>query len=138
MAGQVLHLLETGAPPGGAPEDRSRLRGHLDEFRRRLSIHFASEELEWNGRPEGRMDRTTSLWIERLVREHRGFERRIDDVVAQLDSARETTSSPAGEIRGILEELLEHELSEARLFQRTVFEGAADFSGDSRGASSSG
>ena len=87
------------------------------------------------------MDRTTSLWIERLVREHRGFERRLDAVLSQLDETKAASSPPSSEIaveiREILKELLEHELSETRFFQRTVFEEAADLSGDSRGASPS-
>lgn len=139
MAGQILHLLEHSACPCGSPGDQSCLKDHLEGFRRRLAAHFASEELQWSGRTATRLDRTTSLWIERLVREHRGFERRLDAVLSQLDETKGTNSPPsagiAAEIRAILKDLLEHELSETRFFQRTVFEEAADLSGNSRGAS---
>ena len=87
--------------------------------------HFALEEGHWNRDQGWKDDPTTARWVEGLVREHRGFEERLKDVIETLRSERERPTFSAetvARIRTLLEELFAHELSETKLFQRRVFE----------------
>jgi hypothetical protein len=98
----------------------------LRTFSTRLREHFEDEESGWKSgnTPDG--DSTSRRWIERLMREHEDFRERLASVCTELEGAADPASMPraacAVAIRSLLDDLLRHELSEARLFQRTVFE----------------
>jgi len=92
----------------------------------RLESHFAAEEESWCGIDRPRCDRTTLHWIDRLVDHHAEIRKRLDELRAPLERARQSGEPLDPELttgmRELLDELGEHELSEARLFQRSVFE----------------
>jgi len=98
------------------------LREGVEDLHRRLLRHFAAEEALWHSMDAGSADWTTLRWIARLEREHDEFRRRTAEIRVEIS---EPGPSPAlrSKLRSILDDLLEHELSEARLFQRSVFEG---------------
>jgi len=106
----------------GSETGCSCLRDRVEDLHRRLLRHFAAEEALWHALEPGGADWTTLRWIARLERDHDDFRRRTAEVRLELAGTR---PSPAlrWKLHGILDDLLEHELSEAKLFQRSVFEG---------------
>ena len=100
----------------------------LEAFRDRIEAHFGLEERRWSGSQDSIRDRTTENWVRALVHEHRDIERRIGEILSRLNAekeARRTPSAPVvSAIRRLVDDLCTHELSETKLFQRLVFEGA--------------
>jgi 1,6-anhydro-N-acetylmuramate kinase len=92
--------------------------------------HFATEEAQWTRVDLARADWTTVRWVHRLVREHRDFEARLAKVLSRVEAAKKDGKLPSAaietQIRAILADLLDHELSETRLFQRSIFETSID------------
>ncbi len=130
MAGQIRCALEGKSCSCGSPGTHACLLQHLESFGRRLEGHFAAEETLWHGADHARADWTTRHWIERLTREHGEFTKRLRAVRLGLEEPGRSASAPSAEmvatIGGILDDLLAHELTETRLFQRSVFEESAE------------
>ena len=122
-----LMFLLGGSPCACGATRCARCLGRGMEFlAHRLEPHFVAEEESWRGIDRPRCDRTTLHWIDRLVDQHATFRKRLDDLRAPLERARQAggplDAELAAGMRDLLDELAEHELSEARLFQRSVFE----------------
>ena len=98
------------------------LRARVEDLHRRLLQHFDAEEALWHSIEPGSVDWTTLRWIARLERDHDQFRRRTAEVRLELADPRPPPALRS-KMREILDDLLEHELSEAKLFQRAVFEG---------------
>ena len=104
----------------------------LDQFGARLKTHFEYEESGW-ARAEASADLppATRRWIDALTCQHDDFRVRIERLVSALSSSLLTTSSlPAtfeGDLSSLLADLTQHEFSEARLFQRSMFEELGGF-----------
>jgi hypothetical protein len=103
------------------------LLAEIDAFRDRLVRHFSFEERGWS-RPEvaARCTPATQRWIEMLTRQHGEFLARIDSLIGELETAlTRRTSLPEffdGELSSLLADLVRHEFSESRFFQRSMFE----------------
>jgi hypothetical protein len=123
---RILALLDGATCACGANGCAKCLREDTRSFARRIRQHFEVEEAAWRT-GDAASDASTRKWIESLVRQHRDLDRRLESVCSRLEGARSPgTAAAAGvsaALRGILGDLIEHELSEARLFQRSVFEG---------------
>lgn len=121
-AAAIRSALERDRCSCGSSGGCTCLRDRVEDFRRRLLQHFAAEEALWQAVEPGCTDWTTLRWIDRLAREHDAFRRRTAEVrlgLADLRPSLEVRSK----LRAILDDLFEHELSETKLFQRSVFEG---------------
>ncbi len=99
--------------------------GRSESMRERLTRHFAREEAAWSRR-EAAFDASTRRWVRLLVEQHRAMEAQLDFVCAQLRASLETETAVAAAcdeaLRALLRDLTTHELSEDRLFQRSIFE----------------
>jgi hypothetical protein len=125
-AATTLRAALGGACPECAPDTACRcLRDRFEEFHGRLLRHFDEEEKLWRGVDRRTTDWTTLHWIARMVQDHGRFRRKAGELRLAL-----ADPTPGDELReglcGLLDELLEHELSESRLLQRAVFEESPD------------
>ncbi|MFN0009892.1 MAG: hypothetical protein ACKVXR_18520 [Planctomycetota bacterium] len=125
-----LMFLLGGSPCACGATRCARCLGRGMEFlTHRLESHFVVEEESWRGIDRPRCDWTTLHWIDRLVDQHAEFRKRLGNLRAPLERARQAgeplDAELSAELRVLLDELVEHELSEARLFQRSVFEGGS-------------
>jgi len=103
----------------------SCLRDRVDQLRRHLLQHFDAEEKLWSAIERDRADWATLRWIDRVEAEHERFRRLTAE--ARLGLAEpELAPDLRSKLRAILDDLLEHELSETKLFQRSVFESPID------------
>jgi hemerythrin-like domain-containing protein len=108
------------------------LLAQLDDFSGRLKRHFTYEESGWS-RVEVAMkcSPATRRWIDMLTRQHDDFRQRIDRLTAALEtslvSGVRLPGTFEGELSSLLADLTRHELSESRLFQRSVFEELGGF-----------
>ena len=97
----------------------------MRDFGARLATHFDAEERLWREVDDERLDWSARKWIANLVRDHEDFRGRIEGITRALAAAEAGARPPddlVGDIRRLLGDLLQHELSESRLFQRAVFE----------------
>ena len=101
------------------------LREGFEAFHHRLLRHFDKEEELWSGIDRRTTDRTTLHWIDRLVQDHQRFRRKAGRLRLELADPTPREGVREG-VRAILDDLLEHELSESKLLQRAVFEGSPD------------
>jgi hypothetical protein len=106
---------------------RDTLLALLSRLRSLLLGHFSREEKGWSQLDASRSTPSTRRWIETLVREHHDYLKRIGELTSTLEAAHASREPLAagfdGELSALLGDLLRHELSEARLMQRSVFEG---------------
>jgi hypothetical protein len=127
MASGLQHLLGGSACTCGATRCTKCLGERMRSLASRLRSHFDAEEESWRGIDRHRCDWTTLSWIDRLVGEHDCLRERLDATCSLLEEARRqkvaVSEDLAAEIRSLLADLIEHELGESRLFQRSVFEG---------------
>lgn len=112
-------------------DPRSRICGailldRLCQMRERLKRHFEDEERMWNRRRDGLLDPSTRRWMGVVAAQHRESEERLEWLVDAL--ARCLTSDGSvppdcdASTRALLTDLTNHEMCEARLFQRAIFE----------------
>ena len=109
--------------PSAEPSSAGRcLVDSLDEFSRHVNRHFDVEEHEWS--ETGELDWTSRARIDALKREHDGLRTRLGAISSALGEVRNHGGAfplaLVAEIRGVLDELLRHELSEAGLLQSQV------------------
>jgi hypothetical protein len=101
----------------------------LEGFRRSLNDHFENEEREWAAADN--VDWSSRYRIGALKQEHESLRERLARVSAALldltDRGARPTPLLRSETHGILDDLLRHELSEAGLSQRLMFNGSVDF-----------
>ena len=106
---------------------RDVLLALLSRLRSLLLGHFSREEKGWSQLDASRSTPSTQRWIETLVREHRDYLKRIGELTSTLEAALLSRAPLAaefdGELSALLGDLMRHELSEARLMQRSIFEG---------------
>jgi len=112
-------LARVRAEPGSRAM-RDQLVDALRAFARRLFEHFALEEascLAARHAPSSPAQR----WVEAMCAQHVELRRRIEATIAAV-AARADGVDPerAAEVAGFLEELAQHELTEARVFQVSV------------------
>jgi hemerythrin-like domain-containing protein len=125
-ARRIRALLEGGPCACRTKNCVDCLREGTNALAERLRTHFTAEEVSWRSADDRGRDRATRNWIDRLVREHAQIRERMDVLVAELEETRRRQVSAAAALRSrlhaLLDDLVEHELSEARLFQRSRFE----------------
>jgi hypothetical protein len=106
---------------------RDALLALLARLRSLLLGHFSREEKGWSQLDASRCTPSTRRWIETLVRDHRDYLKRIGELTSALEAALLSHAPLAaefdGELSALLADLKRHELSEARLMQRSIFEG---------------
>jgi len=123
-AGELRCRLDASACTCGSSVACRCLSVFLDDFRRHLNRHFETEEREWSARNDPSW--TSRARIDALILEHDDLRLRLARAVTSLEEAAALGRRPSGdladEIRGILDDLLRHELSEAGLFQREVLD----------------
>jgi hypothetical protein len=109
----------------GSRECQILLFGLVQAMRERLKRHFESEERAWNQHAPA-FDASTKRWVHLLSDQHREMEKQIDLVHVQLEQclgSGESVPPPCDErARALLRDLTTHELSEDRVFQRSIFE----------------
>jgi len=127
MSGSLLALLDGPLCPCGARRCARCIDRDLAAFSQRLHLHFAEEEDSWKAADWARCDASTRAWIEDLAGQHAEFRAQLCEASRAVDAARsageEVEESAVSILKGILRDLVDHELSEARLFQRSVIEG---------------
>lgn len=127
MSGSLLALLDGSLCPCSARHCARCIDRDLAAFSQRLHLHFAEEENSWKAADWARGDASTRAWIADLVRQHGEFRAQLHEASQAVDAARsageEVDEKAVSILRGILRDLVEHELSEVRLFQRSVIEG---------------
>lgn len=117
----LLDALDACAASPAAAERHACLRDEYDAFARLLRRHFREEEASDVFALDERASSATRRWVDSTVAAHRAFESRLDALGRRLAC----TPPEAGfepELRALVRDLLEHELSEERLVQRLVFE----------------
>lgn len=128
-SGAILALLDGMRCACGEVACARCIQTEMKTFSRRLQAHFDEEESSWKDADWARREAAMRAWIDGLLAEHRDFRTRLAEACSALEEARIVGRSVEGElkagIRSILAELAEHELSEVRLFQRSVVEGWA-------------
>lgn len=127
MSGHLVALLDGTTCPCGVKGCTRCIDLELAALSQRLHQHFAEEESSWTAADWARGDASTRAWIRDLVRQHGDFRTKLSEASAAVGAAR-SAGTPIAEkavalVRGILRDLVEHELSEVRLFQRSVVEG---------------
>ncbi len=127
MSGSLLALLDGSACECGAHGCTRCIDRELAALSQRLHLHFAEEENSWNAADWARGDASTRSWIRDLVKQHADFRARLLEGSRAVELARKegraVEEKTTALLRGIVHDLLEHELSEVRLFQRSVIEG---------------
>jgi hypothetical protein len=127
MSGRFLALLDGALCDCGVQGCTGCLDRELAALSQRLHLHFAEEENSWKAADWARGDASTRAWIGDLVREHGEFRARLLEGSHAVDAARKAglplEEKAVESLRAIFKDLLEHELSEVRLFQRSVIEG---------------
>jgi hypothetical protein len=127
MSGSLLALLDGSLCPCGARRCARCIDRDLAAFSQRLHLHFAEEESSWKAADWARGDASTRAWISDLVRQHEDFRGKLHDASRAVDAARsaseEVDEKAVSILKDLLRELVDHELSEVRLFQRSVVEG---------------
>ena len=107
--------------------ERDALLSSLVRLRSLLLGHFSREEKGWSQIDVTACTPSTRRWIERLVREHRDYLKRVGELTTALEatSLSGITLAPEfdGELSALLADLTEHELAEERWMQRSMFEG---------------
>lgn len=109
----------------GSRECQILLFGLVQSMRERLKRHFESEEGEWNQRAPT-FDASTRRWVHLLSDQHREMGKELDLVHTELEQclgSGQPVPPPCDErVRALLRDLATHELSEDRVFQRSIFE----------------
>jgi hypothetical protein len=127
MSGNLLALLDGSHCACGVRGCTACIGREFEVFSRRLHLHFAEEEGSWNAIDWARGDAALRAWIADLVTQHAAFRAQLSEASRAIEAARAASKPVAGEaetlLRAILRDLVEHELSEVRLFQRSVIEG---------------
>lgn len=100
---------------------RDCVREEFDAFARLLRRHFREEEASEVFTPSKQTSGSARRWIEATLAAHREFESRIDALDRRL-TAEPPDPEIADDVRALVNDLFEHELSEERLVQRLVFE----------------
>ena len=94
----------------------------LGEFCRHVSRHFDDEEREWS--ESGNVDWTSRTRIDTLIQEHVRLRTRLAAGLAAFGDAfehgRPLSPEIVAEVREAIDELLQHDLSEAGLFRSQV------------------